>query len=184
MRRRALELDPLNRRTAITLARDYMAAGQYDLAAEQFRRGIDIDSLNPLVLGLGPGLPSGMGEVHEARGMPDDAVGEYVRVAARRGATPADIDALRASYHAGGLRAFWTQWLAFDERTSSGDPRALRMAATLARIGDTDRAIEWLERAYRERDPGLVYLGVAPDWEPLREDPRVIELLSRMRLPR
>ena len=183
-RRRGLELDPLNARTAITLARDYMAAGRYDSAAEQFRLGIDIDSLNPLVLGTGPGLPSGLGEVYEYRGQLEAAVEEYLRVADRLGATAEELSALRAEYHAGGMRGFWSRWLALDERLSSGTPRALRTAAILARMGDVEGAVEQLEHAYRERDPGLVYLGAGPEWEAVREDPRVIAIMERMRLPR
>ena len=181
-RRRALELDPLNARTAISLGRDYMAAGQYDQAAESFRRGIDIDPRTPLVLGLGPGLPSGMGEVYERRGQLDAAVAEYVQVAERRGVPPEERRALRAAYAAGGMRAFWRRWLAFEERVADGRPRALRVAAVWARIGDVAQSVPWLERAYAERDPGLVYLGVDPEWEAARRDPRVQAILRRMRL--
>jgi TolB-like protein/DNA-binding SARP family transcriptional activator len=184
MRRRGLELDPLNARTAITLARDYMAAGQYDLAAELYRRGIDLDSLNPLVLGLGPGLPSGLGEVYEQQGQFEAAVEEYLRVAARIGATTDERAELRAAHRAGGMRGFWSRWLAFDERLSSGRPRALRTAAILSRMGEVERAVERLEHAYRERDPGLVYLGTSSDWAGVRDDPRIVALMKRMRLPR
>jgi serine/threonine-protein kinase len=184
MRRRALDLDPLNGRTAITLARDYIAAGRFDLAPEQYQRGIDIDSLNPLVLGLGPGLPSGMGELYERQGRADSAVAEYIRVAVRRGAPAEETTALREAFAADGMRGFWRRWLVYEERTSPAAPRALLMGAILARIGDADRAIEWLERAYRDKDPGLVYLGTNPDWEALRGDPRFIALMERMRLPR
>lgn len=183
-RRRALELDPLNARTSITLARDYMAGGRFQQAAEQYRHGTEIDSLNPLVLGLGPGLPSGLGEVYEVQGQPDAAVEEYVRVAARRGASAAEQEALRAGYRAGGLRGFWTSWLAFEERASDGATRALRKATILTRIGDIEQATQLLDQAYRERDPGLVYLGASPEWAPLREHPRVIAIMERMGLPR
>ena len=184
MRRKALELDPLNGRTAITLGRDYIAAGQYDLAAEQFRRGIDIDSLNPLILGLGPGPPSGLGEVYELQGRMDEAVVEYLKVAERRGATQGEVAGLRQAYETGGARAFWTRWLAFEERSSPGTSRELVLAALLARMGETERSVASLERAFAERDPGLVYLAVGPEWEQLRREPRVLALIDRMALPR
>jgi len=183
-RRRALELDPLNARTAITLGKDYVVAGQYDRAAEQYRHGIDIDSMNPLVLGLGPALPAGLGEVYERQGRYDAAVEEYVRVAARRGARPDELSALRRAHAAGGINAFWRRWLLFEERSSSGAPRALLVAAIHARVGDTTRAVEWLERAFRERDPGLVYLAANPEWEAVRAQPRVAALIERMKVAR
>jgi TolB-like protein/DNA-binding SARP family transcriptional activator len=181
-RRRALELDPLSVRAAISLGQEYFIAGQYDRAVEQYRRAIDIDSMNPLLLGLGPSLPAGPGEVYERQGRTGAAVEEYVRVAARRGARPDELSALRRAHAAGGINAFWRRWLQFEERSSSGAPRALRVAAIHARVGDTARAAEWLERAFRERDPGLVYLAVTPDLESVRAHPRVAALLDRMKL--
>jgi hypothetical protein len=105
-------------------------------------------------------------------------------VAVRRGASAEETAALHAAFADDGMRGFWRRWLVYEERTSSGPPRALLMGAIFARIGDADRAIEWLERAYDDRDPGMVYLGTNPDWETLRDDPRFIALMQRMRLPR
>ena len=50
------------------------------------------------------------------------------------------------------------------------------------RAGDNGRAIDWLERAYEVHNPNLPYLG-APDYDPLRSDPRFQDLLRRMNLP-
>jgi hypothetical protein len=56
--------------------------------------------------------------------------------------------------------------------------------------GERDKAIEWLERAYRQRDGGLV--AVLPwvsrvKWNPvfrsLQDDPRYSALLGKMNLP-
>lgn len=48
--------------------------------------------------------------------------------------------------------------------------------------GDFERAIDWLEEAYRVRDPNLPYLGW-PVLDPLRSEPRFQELARRMELP-
>ena len=48
--------------------------------------------------------------------------------------------------------------------------------------GDNDRAIDWLEKAYEERDPNLPYIGL-PFYGPLRSDPRFQDLLRRIGLP-
>jgi hypothetical protein len=48
---------------------------------------------------------------------------------------------------------------------------------------EKDRAIEWLETAYEERDPWLHRVGVEPDWESLHPDPRFRDLLRRLGLP-
>ncbi len=46
-------------------------------------------------------------------------------------------------------------------------------------MGAIDRALEWLEKAYQERNTRLVYLSVASHWDSLRADPRSQVLLRR-----
>jgi len=48
--------------------------------------------------------------------------------------------------------------------------------------GDLDAAFELLHRLIDARDPGLVHLAVAPQWDSLRADPRFNECLARMKL--
>ena len=45
-----------------------------------------------------------------------------------------------------------------------------------------DRAFQQLHRAYEIRDPGLLFLKVAPWLDPLRSDPRFTRILERMHL--
>ena len=55
-------------------------------------------------------------------------------------------------------------------------------AVNYAEMGDLDKAFESLQRALDVRDPGLVHLAVAPQWDSLRADPRFNECLARMKL--
>ena len=40
------------------------------------------------------------------------------------------------------------------------------------RVGEKQKAFEWLEKAYEEHDSGLVSVAVEPMFEPIRSDPR------------
>jgi tetratricopeptide (TPR) repeat protein len=51
-----------------------------------------------------------------------------------------------------------------------------------AEMGDLDKAFELLQRALDVRDPTLVHLAVAPQWDSMRADPRFNECLARMKL--
>jgi DNA-binding winged helix-turn-helix (wHTH) protein/TolB-like protein/tetratricopeptide (TPR) repeat protein len=81
----------------------------------------------------------------------------------------------------------------------AGDRReALRILATLQRspgddyvdpadvaviyvgLGDKERALEWLRRAYDEHSYWLSWLGVDPRWDPLRSDSRFREVEQRI----
>ena len=48
--------------------------------------------------------------------------------------------------------------------------------------GRLDEAFDYLDQAIAYRDPALVHLAVAPDWDSLRDDPRFAERLRLMRL--
>jgi hypothetical protein len=45
------------------------------------------------------------------------------------------------------------------------------------------KAMDWLEEAYRVRDPNLPGSLVSPIYDPLRSDPRFQDLLRKMNLP-
>ena len=51
-----------------------------------------------------------------------------------------------------------------------------------AEAGDLDAAFEHLHRVIDARDPALLHLAVAPQWDCLRADPRFNECLARMKL--
>jgi len=50
-------------------------------------------------------------------------------------------------------------------------------------LGDHDRAMDWFQKAYDERSFSMVYLGVHPAYDPLRQDPRFGKLLEKMHFP-
>jgi TolB-like protein/DNA-binding winged helix-turn-helix (wHTH) protein/Tfp pilus assembly protein PilF len=49
--------------------------------------------------------------------------------------------------------------------------------------GEREQAFHWLERAYQERDGGILSIKVDPVFRSLHDDPRYASLLVRLRLP-
>jgi hypothetical protein len=49
--------------------------------------------------------------------------------------------------------------------------------------GESDKACEWLDRSYRQRDGGLTFLKIDPLLKSLRQDPQYIDLLKKMHFP-
>ena len=49
-------------------------------------------------------------------------------------------------------------------------------------IGNKDRTLEWIERAFMEHDPNLIYL-LQPIFDILRDEPRYQEIAKKMNLP-
>ena len=50
-------------------------------------------------------------------------------------------------------------------------------------LGEHDEAMDWLQRAYDDREYTLVYLKMDPAADPLRQDPRFQDLMRRMNFP-
>jgi len=60
---------------------------------------------------------------------------------------------------------------------------AIEMAGLLAAVGDKDEALGTLERAFEEREGGIVWINVGAELDPLRADPRFRDLVRRLNLP-
>ncbi len=73
---------------------------------------------------------------------------------------------------------------ALDEITRRGATLAAYQIAQIhAFRGDHERALEWLERAWSQRDCGPDMIAIDPLLRPLHGDPRFDALLRKMRLP-
>jgi tetratricopeptide (TPR) repeat protein len=181
-RERSLELDPLNARTRYVMGGDYLNAGQPERALEALRGAVQLDPVHPLGLGLGPGLPSSAARVYLAQGRTDEAVEDLLRVALLRNASAREHESMRRAHREGGMPGFWRAWREMDSRTALGVTNTLRSAAIWGMIGDTARALDELERAHLERNPGLIYLRTEPAFAGLRSHSRFQSIVRRMNL--
>ena len=69
------------------------------------------------------------------------------------------------------------------EAKLAGDNRLSLLSALLFTALDLkDRAFQELHRAFEEREPGLLFLKVAPWLDPLRTDPRYGALVEKLGL--
>jgi serine/threonine protein kinase/tetratricopeptide (TPR) repeat protein len=47
-------------------------------------------------------------------------------------------------------------------------------------LGETQKALDWLEKGFEERDPKMAFLKIDPKLNNLRSEPRFVELMKRM----
>ena len=64
-----------------------------------------------------------------------------------------------------------------------GDAAAYQCATIYAQWGDVAKAIEWLGRAVRLPDPGVVYVKTDPLMDPLRKEPRFQAIERELKFP-
>ena len=72
------------------------------------------------------------------------------------------------------LKALIAQW---------ADRGAYPMAMNYAYRGDHDLALQWLERAYEQKDSDLLDIVGEPLFKNLADDPRYKAFLRKMKLP-
>jgi serine/threonine-protein kinase len=59
----------------------------------------------------------------------------------------------------------------------------LDIARAYAVLGDRQNALKYLDAAFRERAPGLVFLKVDPAWNEFRVDPSFLDVMRKVGLP-
>jgi TolB-like protein/Flp pilus assembly protein TadD len=170
--RRWLELDPLSLMANTELGALYVLTGQFQEAFEQLGRTLELDDYPRarfiLVLAL------------SAAGRFDEAVEAWIE-ARRRSGNEEGAQVLRQAFAAGGYRAVH---LAERDRllrrslTSYVPPMLIAYAA--AGGGDADTALQYLERAYQERQDDLSTIHVNIRVANLRTDPRFLDLVRRV----
>ena len=58
-----------------------------------------------------------------------------------------------------------------------------QIATLYTRASNTDKALEWLENAYKEHDNNMYSISADPIFDEISSDPRFLKLLKDMNLP-
>jgi TolB-like protein/Tfp pilus assembly protein PilF len=174
--RRALESNPLNAGLAACVGWHCFFARQYDEAIEATRKSLEID----------PKAYLGhyyLAWAHEKKGDFDLGIAELQKANAIL-LRPSGLASLVRIYARAGKRAEALKTLAqLQDMARKRHVPAYEMAVALAGLGESDRAFEWLDKAYERRDAMMVHVNWDPRFEELRSDPRFPALVRRIGLP-
>lgn len=178
---RYLELDPISPPGNVHMGWYYLVTRRYDQAIEWEKKALAMDTNFR-------NARFQLGEAYYYKGMFDEAVEEYLKAGVLSGTHPKLIASLREAYPKSGIRGFLKKWLSVEEKQSEERlipyfPRPHLIAKLCGRLGEKERAMEWLERAYEERNIVLDNLNTDPDFDKLRSDRRFTALLRRIGLP-
>jgi serine/threonine protein kinase/Flp pilus assembly protein TadD len=168
--RRALDQDPLSAVGYSQLGHALRVAGRDSEAEAAFRKALEIAPQRitaHMVLGL----------ILSAQGRLDEAIDE-ARLEPESWARDCCLAIVLES---AGRGSEARQHLAKLIEESS-DNSAYQIAAVYTFHGDVDRAFEWLERAWQQRDPGLPFMKCEPLFGRLHSDPRWVNYLRKVRL--
>jgi serine/threonine protein kinase/Tfp pilus assembly protein PilF len=169
--KKAVELDPLSPVVIWDLASFYNAVGQYALARQLLRKGLETAPEHGLVT-------RELGFTELLDGHPSEALAifkghpqEWIR----------KFGTALAEHSLGNEAASKTALERLE--SSSGKTAAYQVAEAHAWRGEPDAAFEWLEQARERRDPGIRYVKYDPLLRSLRTDARYAALLKTLKLP-
>ncbi len=168
--RRSVELDPLNPEPIGSLGQLFYDMGRLPEAAASLERSLELFNL--------PHAPEILGLVYLAQGRNDRALAmldrETSAVWKLHGQALVYYALGRRSDADSALAQFIAQYQEF---------AAIQIAEIYAFRGETDRAFEWLDRAYARRDQGVSSVKRDRLLKGLHGDPRWAAFLAKVRLP-
>jgi tetratricopeptide (TPR) repeat protein len=174
--RKAENLDPLSLIINADLAELLALAHSYDESIQQSRKTIEMDPNFALA-------HNHLGEAYLEKHMNDEAVAELQKAVQLSGGSPTCMANLARAYIASGKPTEAAKVLDdVKKRSNPGYSHASEIAVIYAALGDTSQAITWLQTGYEERfNPGVL---LRPGFDPLRADPRFVDIGRRVGLPR
>jgi TolB-like protein/DNA-binding winged helix-turn-helix (wHTH) protein/Flp pilus assembly protein TadD len=118
-----------------------------------------------------------------AKGQPEAAVPALEKALAASNRSPGVIGVLIRAYAHAGRRTDALRLLAeLKRRKQAGYVPAAAFVNAYLGLGDNEQAFVWLEQAYKEQSNILQWVKVHPYFDPIRGDPRFVDLVRRVGL--
>jgi eukaryotic-like serine/threonine-protein kinase len=171
------EFDPLWLIISVAIGWAHYQARQDDQSMEQLRRTIELEANYPVTYWI-------LGLLLRKMGRYEQAIAEGEKGVMLSGGSPLLRAALAQTLATAGQAEKARQIL--EELTNLAKQKYVSpyfLAGIHVGLGEADRAMECLEKAYEERAHWLMYLHLEPGMDSLRENRRFQELLRRIGLP-
>ena len=169
--RKAIELDPLSHSAWQTLTTYLVSTRDFAAAREASRRALEISPQSDFSL-------NDLGTLQLLEGRAQDALETFRKIDNEGFRLSSVAMAEHTLGHARESQQALEQVIA---QHAAG--AAFQIAEIYAWRGEKDQAFDWLERAYRQRDGGLVDIKTDPPLADLHDDPRYKAFLRKLNLP-
>jgi serine/threonine-protein kinase len=171
--KRAVELDPLSLVINTDLGQDFFYARRYDEAIAHLRKTLEMDPRFYFAHWV-------LGTTLQLKGQLSEAVAEYSK-AVEINDDPSVLALLGQAYARAGQRDEAQKILVrLSEEAKSRYVQAYSFVLMYLALGDKERAVDEMERAYRERDANVAQIRTDPMLDDLRGNQRFEALVNRI----
>jgi TolB-like protein/DNA-binding winged helix-turn-helix (wHTH) protein/Tfp pilus assembly protein PilF len=179
--RLARQLDPVSPYINSRVGWTYLAAGKVDEAISAFHEVLELEPNTLEPASVHPRV--GLAQANLQKGLYTDAVAELEKALAADEKNPFALGWLAYAYAKLGRRKQALEIVSQLERRAQREPApASTLVWAYVGLGDEDRALAWLEKAYQRR-AWLWHINTSRALVPLRSNPRFQELERRVGLP-
>ena len=122
-----------------------------------------------------------LGKTYASAGRYDEALQSLQKARELSSGTSETLSLMGYTYAIAGQRPAALKML--DELNAIGKEKYVppyNLALVYCGLGNRAESLRWLERAYAEKDVHMVFLGVDPKWDGIREDPEFARLARKM----
>jgi serine/threonine protein kinase/Tfp pilus assembly protein PilF len=176
--KRAQDLDPLSLlvRTNFGIMLHY--ARRYDDAIAQYRKVLELEPKETTQVRYQ------LARVYMTKRMFPEALTEIAKMRATDPSDVALLSLLSIAYGFEGKRKEATTIIyELKDKQRREYVRPYILAEDYAALGEKNEAMDWLEKAYEERDDWINWIKVDPNLDVLRSEPRFADLLRRVGFP-
>ena len=171
------ELDPLSLIISVAVGWSLYFGRRYDEAIEQLRKTLELDPNYPVAHWI-------LGLAYRKKDSYEMAIVEGEKGVATSGGGPLMQAALAQTCGMAGKTKEAKEIL--ERLTALAKEQYVSsyfFAGIYAGLGENDKALAYLEKAYEEKSHWLIYLHIDPGMDTLRDGPRFQDLLCRIGLP-
>ena len=174
--KKALQLDP----SSLIINADYGAtfyySRRYDQAVTQHRKTLQLEPRFAFA-------HQELGRAYTMQGRYDEAIAEFNEAIEISGRRPVLLAVLGYAYGMSGRRTETEKLLQeLEVLRKQRVVLAFNFITIYLGLNDKQKAMEWMEINFKERQSALIILGIEPRYDSLRSEPRFQEMLKELKL--
>jgi pentatricopeptide repeat protein len=173
---KALELNPYSWIMHTNSAQFYLDEGLFEKAIIDANKAIELNKNKIRPYNIIMNCYTYLGKDDEAMAVWEESI--------KLEANP-DIElnkGLRDAFNKSGMKGFWKFFLDIWPKKDGAYTFPVGMAQNLAYLGETEKALELLELAYKSRDQAIIDIKTEYDFKDLRNEPRFLAILKKLNL--